>query len=180
MARPFSIIGFTLFFVIAILFDMKTGVTVAALAVFTVALVIALFSDKARNGKIIPAIAASGVIACVLLLSAEYFYYQPALEYNGKNCDVKAVITSECEERYGNYYYEAKALTINGEESGIKFRFTFSQPAEAEPYDIIEGKFNFFKLGLTNDEYLLSYKSKGLFMGAYSYTGKFDVINVPE
>lgn len=39
MKRPFAVIGFTVFLTVAILFDRKTGVTVAALAVFTVALV---------------------------------------------------------------------------------------------------------------------------------------------
>lgn len=180
MGRPFSVIGFTVFFTAAILFDMKTGVTAAAFAAFTVALVIALFSEKARKIKFIPVAFASGAVACLLLLSAEMLIYRPALEYDGKNCDIKAVLTSECEERYGNYYYEAKALTVNGEESGLKFRFTFSKPIEAEPYDIIEGKFSFFVLGSTDEEYLLSYKSKGLFMGAYSFSEKYEVINVPE
>ena len=131
MGRPFSVIGFTVFFTAAILFDMKTGVTATAFAAFTVALVIALFSEKARKIKFIPVALASGAVACLLLLSAEMMIYRPALEYDGKNCDIKAVLTSECEERYGNYYYEAKALTVNGEESGLKFRFTFSKTIES-------------------------------------------------
>lgn len=180
MARPFSVIGFTVFFTAAILFDMKTGVTASVFGAFTVALVIALFSEKARSIKIIPVVAASGALACLLLLGAEKLIYQPAVEYDGKNCDIKAVLTSECEERYGNYYCEAKALTVNGEESGMKFRFTFSKPIEAEPYDIIEGKFSFFVLGSTDEEYLLSYKSKGMFLGAYTFSEKYEVVNIPE
>lgn len=180
MARPFSVIGFTVFFTVAVLFDMKTGVTVAAFAAFTVALVIALFSEKLRNGRIIPVIAASGAVACLLLITSEFLLYLPSLEYDGEKCEVKAVLTSECEERYGNYYYEAKALEINGEESGLKFRFTFSKPIEAEPYDIVEGNFNFFVLGSSDEEYLLSYKSKGLFMGAYSFSEDFVITDVPE
>lgn len=180
MPRPFAVIGFTVFFTIAVLYDMKTGVTAAVLAAFTVALVVALFSEKARNAKIIPAIAASGVIACVLLLAAEMLVYQPALSYNGKSCEIKAVLTSECEERYGNYYCEAKALNIDGEETGLKIRFTFSAPIEAEPYDIVEGKFEMFTLGSTNEDFILSHKSNGLFMGAYSYAENFTVTNIPE
>ncbi len=176
MPRPFAVIGFTVFFTIAILYDVNTGVTAAVLAAFTVALVIALFSEKARNAKIIPAIAASGAIACVLLLTAEMYVYQPALSYDGKDCKIKAVLTSECEERYGNYYYEAECITVDGKENDLKLRFTFSAPIEAEPYDLIEGNFHVFTLGSTSDEFMLSHKSKGLFMGAYSYSEKFDVI----
>lgn len=180
MPRPFAVIGFTVFFTIAVLYDTKTGVTAAVLAAFTVALVIALFSEKERNAKIIPAIAASGAIACVLLLTAEMFVYQPALSYDGIECEIKAVLTSECEERYGNYYYEAECITVDGEENGLKLRFTFSAPIEAEPYDLIEGRFRIFTLGSTSDEFMLSHKSKGIFMGAYSFSEKFNVIQVPE
>ena len=51
MKRPFAVIGFTMFFTIAFLFDKETGVTAAALAVFAVALVVALFSKKIKESK---------------------------------------------------------------------------------------------------------------------------------
>ena len=50
MKRPFAVIGFTVFLTIAFLFDKETGVTAAAFAAFTVALVVALFSKKLRHG----------------------------------------------------------------------------------------------------------------------------------
>ena len=69
MKRPFAVIGFTVFLTIAFLFDKKTGVTVTALAVFAVALVVALFSKKLRKAKVLPLCMASGAVACITLLA---------------------------------------------------------------------------------------------------------------
>lgn len=178
MPRPFAVIGFTVFITAAMLYDMKTGVTVAVLAAFTVALVVTLFAKNTKSKKMLTCIFAVGAITCALLLGEEMFTYAPAVAFDGKECDTKAVLTSECEEKYGNYYYEAKALSLNGEESGMKIKLVFSSAPEAEPYDVVEGKFSFYLLGKTNDDYLLSHKANGIFLGAYP-NGEYTVTKDP-
>ena len=180
MPRPFAVIGFTVFITIALLYDMKTGVTAAVLAAYTVALVVTLFIDRTRKSKLLPCISAAGAIACALLLCAEMFTYQPALSYDGSICEIKAVITDECEENYGNYYYEAKAVAVDGEETDLKLRFVFSSAPEAEPYDVIEGNFVLYVLGSSNEEFILSHKANGIFLGAYPQSSDYSVISVPE
>lgn len=181
MVRPFAAVGFTLFFTLAILSEFNTGVTATAFAVFAVALVICLFVRNVRRHGFLPAVFASGAIACVLLLCETYFIYLPALAYDGRtNCRIRAEITDVAEVKYGNYYYEANLVSVDGEEASAGLRLVFSTPPEAEPYDLIEGDFNIYALGASDEDFMKSYRSKGIFIGAYPVNGVYDVIDVDE
>lgn len=181
MARPYAVIGFTMFFVTALLFEFEIGVTVTALAVFAAALVVCLLIKNIRSKGFLPVFFASGAVACALLLCETIFVYNPAMLYDGvTNCKMKAEITDLPEIKYGNYYYEARAFYLNGEETDVNIRLVFSTPPEAEPYDVIEGKFNIYALGASDDEFIKSYKSKGVFLGAYSSDGNYYVTEVAE
>lgn len=181
MKRPFAVIGLTLFFVTAFLFDCETEVTAAALAVFAVALVVSVLFKKYRKHGFLPVFFASGAVACALLIAAVNFIYLPALSYDGMmNCYVKAEITDFPELRYGNCYYESQIISVNGEEADFKMRLVFSTPPEAEPYDIIEGRFNLYALGATDENIMKSYKSQGVFLGGYPVNDVYSVTEIPE
>jgi len=181
MKRPFAVIGLTIFFVTAFLFEFETGVTVTAFAVFTVALVVSLLFRTIRKHRFLPTFFASGAVACVLLFVAVNYVYLPVLAYDGKtNCDLKAELISLPEYRYGNCYCEARAVSINGEETDFKVRLVFSVPPEAEPYDLVEGKFNLFALGTSGEDAVKSYKAKGIWLGGYPINDVYEVISVPE
>ena len=68
MARPYAVIGFTLFLVTALLFEFEIGVTVTAFAVFAAALVVCLIVGSVRRNRTLPVIFASAVVACALLV----------------------------------------------------------------------------------------------------------------
>lgn len=181
MVRPFAVIGFTVFITTAILFKFETGVTAAAFAVFAVALVVSVFIKNIRKHGFLPCLFASGAIACVMLICANYFTYLPVTAYDGRmNCAVKAELTSLPEIEYGNYYYEANVLSVNGEKTDMKIRLVFSTPPEAEPYDIIEGNFNLYELGSSSESLLQSYKAQGIFLGGYPLNSAYTVTAVPE
>lgn len=180
MPRPFAVIGFTVFFTIAMLFKFETGVTVAALAVFTVALVVALLFKNSREQRVLPCSFASAVLACVLLLSTVEFSYLPAVSYNGKTCDISAVLISEPEYEYGNCYYIARVNKIDSEQVDLKIRLTFSNVPDAQPYDEVHGKFTFYIPGESNDVSLQTNKANGIFVAAYPHGEEYGVISVPE
>lgn len=181
MKRPFAVIGLTIFFVTAFLFEFETGVTVTAFAVFAVALVVSVLFKAIRKHRFLPTFFASGAVACALLLATVNFSYLPALAYDGRtNCDLKAEIISLPEYRYGNCYYEARAVSVDGEETDFKLRLVFSTPPEAEPYDMIEGNFNLFALGVSGEDAVKSYKAKGVWLGGYPVNDVYNVINIPE
>lgn len=180
MPRPFAVIGFTVFFTIALLYNSDAGAITGALVAFVIALVISLFITEARKQRVLPCALASGFLACVILLAELNFSYLPAMNYSGKTCNVSAELTDYPEYLYGNYYYDAKAVEIGGEKTELKLRLVFSSLPDAEPYDIVESDFTFYVLGSSSEEYLASNKAKGVFVGAYPVSGEYSVINIPE
>ncbi len=180
MSRPFAVIGFTVFFTIALLFKHDTGVTVAALAVFTVALVISLLIKTVRSERVIPCSLASAVIACVLLLTSIEYSYLPAVSYDGKICEISATLISEPEYEYGNCYYTGRLDTVDSEPVDLKIRLTFSPSADVEPYDKVAGKFKFYIPGQSNDISLSTNIANGVFIAAYPSDGEFEIIKISE
>ncbi len=180
MPRPFAVIGFTVFFTIAVLFSSDFGVTAGFLAVYAVALIVSLIFPSSRKERVLPCAFASGVIACVLLITEITFFYQPSVDYGGKTCDISAQLTDYPELRYGNYYYDAKTIKIDGESIEHKIRLVFSSHPDAEPYDVVNGRFTFYVLGSSSEEYLASNKAKGVFIGAYPSDSTYEIIRIPE
>lgn len=180
MPRPFAVIGFTVFFTIALLYNSDAGAITGALIAFAIALVISLFVTEVRKQRVLPCALASGFLACVILLAELNFYYLPAVSYSGKTCRVSAELSDYPEYLYGNYYYDAKTVEIDGEKTELKLKLVFSSLPDAEPFDIVEGDFNFYVLGSTGEEYLASNKAKGVFVGAYPSNGKYSVKIVAE
>ncbi len=179
MKRPFAVIGFTVFLTVAILFDKKTGVTVAALAAFTVALVIGLLVKSVREGRVVPLSMASGAVACAILLATNLLYVRPLASFANGIYPLKAQITSEVTPQYGKYYYTAKTVSINGENISEDIRLVFSVAPDVRPYDYVEGEFVFYRSGSTDPDYLNSNLTKGLILGAYPL-GEYLITETPE
>lgn len=180
MKRPFAVIGFTVFFTGAFLFDKETGVTAAALAVFAVALVVALFSKKIRETKILPLCSVSGAVTCVLLIVANTFLVAPAVAYANSEHHLKAVITDEVSVRYGKYYFDAESISIDGQKVKTDLRLVFSTPPSVEAFDCIEGEFAFYRPGGENEDYLNANRAKGLFLGAYPVSEDYVITEIPD
>lgn len=181
MPRPFAVAGFTVFFTLALLSDCETGVMIFAFGAYIVALVIALLIRSFRKGRVIPFSMASGALACVLLICFNVFTYEPIISYDGQTAHITAELCGYPEERYGNTYYQAKVLSIDGVETDLHVRLTFNTNPDAEPYDMVEGDFTFYLPGYTAEEYLEANKAKGIYLGAYPAFGADEtVISVDE
>ncbi|MBR2868151.1 MAG: ComEC/Rec2 family competence protein [Clostridia bacterium] len=180
MKRPFAVIGFTVFLTVAFLFDKKTGVTAVALAAFTVALVIALLLKKLRYAKTIPICMASGMVACVIVLASNGLFAAPVSSFAGKILPLKARIVSEAELQYGNYYYEAETVSIDGKEIETDIRLVFSVQPDVEPYDYVDGEFVFYQPGSGSEALLDSNRANGLILGAYPFNGDIKIVKTPS
>lgn len=174
--RPFALIGFTVFFTLSILYELQTGATVAAFAVFSAALVVTLLIRKIRKAKVFTVAAVSGLLSCVLLICSNCFVYQPIASLAGRTCDLTAVITSEAEMNYGNYYYDAKVTEIDGRTADFGIRLTFSTPPEADAYDSVSGRFTLYLPGSSSAEVLAANKAKGIYIAAYPDGEGYSVI----
>lgn len=176
MPRPFALIGFTVFFTLSILYELQTGATVAAFAVFSAALVVTLLIRKIRKAKVFTVAAVSGLLSCVLLICSNSFIYQPIASLEGRTFNLTAVITSEADLNYGNYYYDAKVSEVDGKTADFGIRLTFSTPLDAEPFDSVNGRFNFYLPGSSSSELLSANKAKGIYIAAYPSAEGYTVI----
>ncbi len=147
---------------------------------FAVALVIALFSKKIRETGILPLCTASGAIACVLLIATNTFFLEPTVSYAGGEYRLKAQVTDEVSVRYGNYYFDATSVEIDGEKVKTDLRLVFSSSPDIKPYDFVEGDFVLYQPGLSDEEFLNTNRAKGLFLGAYPITNDYVITETPD
>lgn len=180
MPVPFAVIGLTLFFVLAIFFDASTQTAVTMLIIFIAALSVSISVKALRKNKVLPVTFATGAVAFVLLILFNTFIYAPQMSLDGNVYNIKAQLTDYPEQRYGKFYYPANVVLANGKEIKLKTRIVLSSPADAEPYDFIEGNFKFYRLGKSSDEILASYKSSGTYLGAYSTDDCYTLENIDE
>lgn len=180
MPRPFAVAGLTMFATVMFLGNCETGVMIYAFFAFFIALVIALLINESRKQRVFPLSMLSGALTCVLLISFNVFVYEPVIAYDGSTSTIKAQLTDYPELRYGNAYCNAKVTEIDGEAVDMDIRLTFGDVPDAEPYDLVEGSFTFYRPGFTGEEYLNSNKAKGLYIGAYSVGAEPVFTAVPE
>lgn len=176
MPRPFAVIGLSIFFVLAFLFDCSTETAVTVFIIFTAALSVTLCVKVLRRGRVLPAVFASGAVACLILAFFNTYIYEPIVMLDGECCGATLRITDEPEQNYGKWYYPAKVVSLNGEETDFKIRLVLSEPAEAETFDYISGNFRLYKLGSSSEELLNSYKASGTYLGAYPLQNEYSVI----
>lgn len=174
MPRPFAVIGLTVFFTLAVLNDTDIGAAKIAFLLFFAALAVSLCFKNIRKERVLPCAFAAGALACALLTAANVFYYQPRVAFSGSVGEAAVRLESEPEIKYGNYYYTGRVTEFEGEKTDIKVRLVFSNPPEAEPYDTVDGNFTFYVLGESSEKYLESYRSSGIYLGAYP-TDKYSV-----
>lgn len=174
MPRPFAVIGLTVFFTLAVLNDTDIGAAKIAFLLFFAALAVSLCFKNIRKERVLPCAFAAGALACALLTAANVFYYQPRVAFGGSVGEAAVRLESEPEIKYGNYYYTGRVTEFEGENTDIKVRLVFSNPPEAEPYDTVDGNFTFYVLGESSEKYLESYRSSGIYLGAYP-TDKYSV-----
>ncbi len=179
MPRPFAVIGFSSFFVLSLLYNANTQAAATAAALIAAAFIISIIIGPVRRARVIPVSLASCFVACILLLGALQLEYKPSLEYADKKCDLVCEITDNGARAYGRYYYKARAVSIDGKEADVKIRLCFPCALEAEPYDIVSGKFNTYKLGASGEKSSDSLRASRVFIGAYS-EGEFSVSPVSK
>ena len=167
MPRPFAVIGITVFLVLMALSGVSSKLVLAALAVFTAALLISLFTRNIRRQPVFPVAFASAAVACLLLLAVNEFYYYPLLRMAEKTCCADILITDECEKKYGNFYYKGSVSSADGEKIHADVYLCFSSAPDLRPYDRVKGNFRFYKLGRTNEDTAASRKAENRFLGAY-------------
>ncbi|MCR5151199.1 MAG: ComEC/Rec2 family competence protein [Clostridiales bacterium] len=166
MPRPFTVIGLTVFFACALLYDKSSKVIVICLAVFTIALAVCFFMKKLRNNRVLQAALISCCVSCILLFGYNTFYYEPVVSLCSHECEISAVISEKYEEKHGSHYYIIKVNSVNNEKADFNARLKLNKPLDANAFDVLEAKVRFFSIGSLSEESAAYYKAQNVFIGA--------------
>lgn len=167
MARPFTVIGFTLFFALALIFEAGQKAAIVLISAAVAAFVFSIFFKSARRDFVVPVAAVTVIIAVLLSFSAGLVPAEASELYADGVHSVRASVVSLEEQKYGRFYTQIKTSEIDGEPYEINLRLSSKESLDAEPYDIVEGSFQLYDLGQTEDARNY-YLSENVFMGCYS------------
>lgn len=178
MKRPFAVFGITMFFTLSVLcaFDSAAvcGFFAAASAVL---FALCVLNKKSRRAMLLPTVFAAAAFACLVLLSAQSFWYYPALSLASDNARMKMKICDYPECTESRVYFRAVLLSA---ENTVKPKVRLSLSAQEEnafslsPGDEIAFSGKLYVIAGESRQAHLSYKSRGIFLGAYPY-GKITV-----
>ena len=168
MARPFAVVGFSMLLTLAALFFLPEWAVFAALILCAAGFAAALLLRKQNGSSAWPAALGASMLACVLLLIQLGTVYYPTIAQTGDALDIRAQITGNAEHRYGRYYYTARTISINGEDTRARLRLSSPYPIYAEPYDEISYQGTIFALGDEDPAQTAHYKARGLYLGSYA------------
>lgn len=171
LTRPFAFIGFTFFFALIILNNISSPLVFLVLLISSLLALVFLSIKRFRDKRLLPIVFLVIASSSILLQTVSTSVYKPAEHLIGDNVKIEAVLTDLPISRYGNFYYTLKAKSIDGNESNLKIRLSSTDKLNISPYDKVS--LNADKLFLLGDsdsrhEY---WKSKGIFLGAYTYSG---------
>ncbi|MBR4728031.1 MAG: ComEC/Rec2 family competence protein [Clostridia bacterium] len=170
MARPFAVIGLTLFFVMAVLLTLGVSAAVA-LGIGAGCLIAGLCAAVFRRrigGKLPAVVLLTAAVAAALLAGTQLLRVRPAEAFAGQRAEVEALLTEEPEERYGKQYVSARILTVNEAPVDLQARLSLPIGTGARPYDRIRATVMFYLPGEGAEDRLTSYRAQGVYLAAYA------------
>lgn len=177
MARPFTVIGFTMFFTLALVFELGQKAAVVILSAAAAAFIFSLFFKSVRRDFVIPTACITAAVAVILSFAAALVPSEASENFNDSVHTVKASVVSLEEQSGERYYTELKTSEIDGEKYKLNIRLSSKSRLGFKPYDTVEGDLQLYDIGKTRDARNY-YLSENIFMGGYT---KGDInISQPE
>lgn len=115
MARPFTVIGFTMFFTLALVFELGQKAAVVILSAAAAAFIFSLFFKSVRRDFVIPTACITAAVAVLLSFAAALVPNEASENFNDSVHTVKASVVSLEEQSGERYYTELKTSEIDGE-----------------------------------------------------------------
>lgn len=167
MARPFTVIGFTMFFTLALVFELGQKAAVVILSAAAAAFIFSLFFRSVRRDFVVPTACIAAVVAVLLSFAAALVPNEASARFNDGVHTVKASVVSLEEHSGERYYTELKTSEIDGEEYKLNIRLSSKEKLNVKPYDTVECELQLYDLGKTRDARNY-YLSENVFMGGYA------------
>ena len=166
MPRPLALIGFTVFFSLALFMQFDWYVACAAVILALLVFVLCCAVKRLRSAVYRNA-ALSVAAAGLLFLGCMNFSYYPAMDLAGGSLPIRAQLADLPVYQYGKVYYTVKTQEIGGEKWTLKLRLVLDEPLDAGLTDYICGTVSFYPLGAREANSLKIYQSNNVYLGAY-------------
>jgi len=167
MARPFTVIGFTIFFTLTLIFELGQKAAVVILSAAAAAFVFSLFFESVRRDFVIPTACIAAAVAVLLSFAASSVPVEASERFCESAHTVKASVVSLEERRGERYYTQIKTSEIDGEEYKLNIRLSSKTRLGFKPYDTVEGELQLYDLGKTRSARNY-YLSENIFTGGYA------------
>lgn len=167
MARPFTVIGFTIFFTLTLIFELGQKAAVVILSAAAAAFVFSLFFESVRRDFVIPTACIAAAVAVLLSFAASSVHVEASERFCESAHTVKASVVSLEERRGERYYTQIKTSEIDGEEYKLNIRLSSKTRLGFKPYDTVEGELQLYDLGKTRSARNY-YLSENIFTGGYA------------
>ncbi len=162
MPRPLAVIGITFFFTLTVLCISGDSYVLPLLCISVAGAVIFLLVKQSRKQAVLPCAAITMAAACLLFAATYERDYIPAISAAGSNVTVEAEIVDLPYTKDGKYKYTLK------DAEDRKILLTSKKKLRAKPYDTLKFTGDVYVLGGDNDEIKDYYRSKSVWLGAYT------------
>ena len=163
MSIPLFVIGFSMIWILMLASLVPIKFVYIFGAICFALLLLSLTSKRTRENVTVPVVLATVVLSCALFSLKYNFDYLPTVSHVGEICEIKGTVTEvESKSDSGSNRYIVKVK--EGPLKGHKLRLS-SKYSTCDLYDEISFK---------GKVYLLDYKSKGVYVGAYP-TGDIEI-----
>lgn len=171
MKRPMANIGITFLLTLVIIYWAGETFSIVSVVVFAIALIVSLIIKKLRQDTCLPSILMAAIAACLIFFVQTYLEYNPQMELVGKNISFEGTVVDVLgESQSGASKYIVKTDKVDGKDEQIRIRVSTKKLTDADYYDKIRMEnATIYELGSGVSKVQNYYKSKGIFIGAYSY-----------
>jgi len=159
--------GFTMFFTLALVFELGQKAAVVILSAAAAAFIFSLFFKSVRRDFVIPTACITAAVAVILSFAAALVPSEASENFNDSVHTVKASVVSLEEQSGERYYTELKTSEIDGEKYKLNIRLSSKSRLGFKPYDTVEGDLQLYDIGKTRDARNY-YLSENIFMGGYT------------
>ncbi len=167
MVRPFTVIGFTLFFTLTVIFEFGQTAAVILLSAAAAALIFCVFFKSVRRDNVIVTASVTVVVAVALSFVSYIMPMHASESLSGGAHSVKASVVSLEEHNGERYYTKLKTSEIDGEKYELNIRLSSKEKLGFSPYDTVEGTLELYDIGNTRSSRAY-YLSENVFVGGYA------------
>ncbi len=182
MKRPFALIGFSYFTVLAVLIFVPENALCYLFSLFSALFLVSVIIKKTRKNKVLPIV----LLTCVAAVSVYFINLnvniKPVQKLDGTDATLSGVICDIPYKKNNRYNYTVEVENINQEKiRPFKIKLSSSEAIEGDIYDKFTGNVHFY-IPQSNPAFdsQTYYRSKSIYINAFLYNYEENFTQKPE